>query len=437
MAAMQAQLAAQEARANAAAAKAAADAAQLLANRQAANAFQTELALLAASPMVTEAWSLQELDVLTEVLVFHGARLGSKILASGSTRFGADPAANLRPASFPLLAHICPRLVGENPVLLTGDLLTVEWAAAFVFCLKRRLAEWQSFVVMVDPQHLVVDFEALGAAGRQPRAQGTVALPVPQVPGAIPPVGPPTPQKAELSRQSEADVEAAVKGRPISDDAPAFSGSSLLTRLSPVVVKQGILSGLDLCVRPDSRFAEDEAPTWHLQPDGTSRLKIDSKCKTLDEWETSFLKLALQARSPAAGSTLLEFHAWFRLRAVQFGFKILQEFYCQLIKQVAAGTASMEQGQWNLLWSEFQLVKFREGVDLFVPSSVRAEGQPLAKKPKPAVPSAPKTPPAAKKKIQACFGFNRASGCKRQGCTHPHVCSKCGKTHSLLVCTEK
>ncbi|KAK3286388.1 hypothetical protein CYMTET_6058 [Cymbomonas tetramitiformis] len=165
MAAMQAQLAAQEARANAAAAKAAADAAQLLANRQAANAFQTELSLLAASPMVTEAWSLQELDVLTEVLVFHGAR----------------------PASFPLLAHICPRLVGENPVLLTGDLLTVEWAAAFVFCLKRRLAEWQSFVVMVDPQHLVV-------------------------PGAIPPVGPPTPQKAELSRQSEADVEAAVKG---------------------------------------------------------------------------------------------------------------------------------------------------------------------------------------------------------------------------------
>ncbi|KAK3251300.1 hypothetical protein CYMTET_39359 [Cymbomonas tetramitiformis] len=74
MAAMQAQLAAQEARANAAAAKAAADAAQLLANRQAVNAFQTELALLAASPMVTEAWSLQELDVLTEVLVFHGAR---------------------------------------------------------------------------------------------------------------------------------------------------------------------------------------------------------------------------------------------------------------------------------------------------------------------------------------------------------------------------
>ncbi|KAK3271564.1 hypothetical protein CYMTET_20096 [Cymbomonas tetramitiformis] len=74
MAAMQAQLAAQEARANAAAAKAAADAAQLLANRQAANAFQTELSLLAASPMVTEAWSLQELDVLTEVLVFHGAR---------------------------------------------------------------------------------------------------------------------------------------------------------------------------------------------------------------------------------------------------------------------------------------------------------------------------------------------------------------------------
>ncbi|KAK3253009.1 hypothetical protein CYMTET_37720 [Cymbomonas tetramitiformis] len=133
MAAMQAQLAAQEARANAAATKAAADAAQLLANRQAANAFQTELSLLAASPMVTEAWSLQELDVLTEVLVFHGAR----------------------PASFPLLAHICPRLVGENPVLLTGDLLTVEWAAAFVFCLKRRLAEWQSFVVMVDPQHLV------------------------------------------------------------------------------------------------------------------------------------------------------------------------------------------------------------------------------------------------------------------------------------------
>ncbi|KAK3252755.1 hypothetical protein CYMTET_37965 [Cymbomonas tetramitiformis] len=263
MAAMQAQLAAQEARANAAATKAAADAAQLLANRQAANAFQTELSLLAASPMVTEAWSLQELDVLTEVLVFHGAR----------------------PASFPLLAHVCPRLATENPVLLTGDLLTVEWAAAFVFCLKRRLAEWQSFVVMVDPQHLV-------------------------------------------------------------------------------------------------------------------------------------------ARSPAAGSTLLEFRAWFRLRAVQFGFKILQEFYCQLIKQVAAGTASMEQGQWNLLWSEFQLVKFREGVDLFVPSSVRAEGQPLAKKPKPAVPSAPKTPPAAKKKIQACFGFNRASGCKRQGCTHPHVCSK-------------
>ncbi|KAK3251258.1 hypothetical protein CYMTET_39397 [Cymbomonas tetramitiformis] len=212
MAAMQAQLAAQEARANAAATKAAADAAQLLANRQAANAFQTELSLLAASPMVTEAWSLQELDVLTEVLVFHGARL-----------------------------------------------------------------------------------------------------------------------------------------------------------------------------------------------------KIDSKCKTLDEWETSFLKLALQARSPAAGSTLLEFHAWFRLRAVQFGFKILQEFYCQLIKQVAAGTASMEQGQWNLLWSEFQLVKFREGIDLFVPSSVRAEGQPLAKKPKPAVPSAPKTPPAAKKKIQACFGGSEFS----------------------------
>ncbi|KAK3272920.1 hypothetical protein CYMTET_18818 [Cymbomonas tetramitiformis] len=59
----------------------------------------------------------------------------------------------------------------------------------------------------------------------------------------------------------------AVKGNPVSGDAPAFSGSSLLIRLSPVVVKQGILSGFDLCVRPDSKFAEDEVPTWHLQLD--------------------------------------------------------------------------------------------------------------------------------------------------------------------------
>jgi len=432
MAVLQAQLAAQEARATAAAEKAAADAAHLLAGRQAANVFQAELSLLAASPMVMEAWTLPELDVLTEVLVFHGTKLSSKILASGSTRFGADPTENLRPASFPLLKHLCPRLAAENPVLLTGDLLTVEWAAAFVFCLKRRLIEWQSFVVMVDPHFHEVDFEALGSAGRQTRAHGAVAL-IPQVPPATQPVAPVTPEKSELFRQADADVEAAVKGDPVSGDAPAFSGSSLLTRLSPVVVTKGILSGLDLCVRPDSRFAEDESPTWSLQPDGSSKLKIDSKCKTLDEWESSFLKLALQARSPAAGSTLLEFRSWFRLRALQFGFKILQEFYCQLIKQVAAGTASMEQGQWNLLWAEFQLVKFREGTDLFVPASSRAVVEPPNKKPKSAVPTKPS--PSAKKKH--CFAFNRAGGCKRQGCTHPHVCSKCGKGHSVLACAEK
>ncbi|KAK3287925.1 hypothetical protein CYMTET_4603 [Cymbomonas tetramitiformis] len=233
MANLQTQLQAREARAREAAGKAAADAAALHAGRQAVDAFQAERTLLAACPMVVDSWPLAELDVLTEVLLFHGNRLGAKILASGSTRFGADPAVNLRPAKFPFLAHLCPRLVAEDPITLTGDLLTVEWASAFVFCLKRRLTEWQSFVVLLDPVHDKVDFEALGSAGKQPRAHGSVVLPVPQVQAVVPPVAPATPEKSELFRQADADIQAAVKGGPILGDAPAFSGFLLVDGATP------------------------------------------------------------------------------------------------------------------------------------------------------------------------------------------------------------
>ncbi|KAK3241942.1 hypothetical protein CYMTET_48337 [Cymbomonas tetramitiformis] len=347
-------------------------------------AIQLLLEELSKSVPVTEKWSLETLDVLAEVSLVHARRLSVLIVATGSTRFGVDPFETVRPAKMPLLVHFCRELLAEDPDTLVGPRATIELLQARVFLLKKTLV---------------------------------VAATVPE--RAMPAVGqltmiPKTPAKAELYRQRESDIEAAVRGDPISEEAAQFSGGSMLTRLAPVAPLGGLHKGVDLRVRPFRTFAEDEEPRWELGLDGKSRLHLKTKCKTIEEWEQAFLHIAVECPSKEQGRVLLSFHAWFKLRISQFGFAVMLEFYDFLMKLVADSRADMSEHRVNTVWQEFQLLKSREGTDIYTPSS-RVSPNPKAPK-LPRVEPAPK--PAAltkppKFKGQCCWNFNKVSPPKR------------------------
>ncbi|KAK3255835.1 hypothetical protein CYMTET_35006 [Cymbomonas tetramitiformis] len=173
---------------------------------------------LSKSVLFTEKWSLETLDVLAEVLLVHARKLSVLIVATGSTRFGVDPFETVRPAKMPLLVHLCSELLAEDPDMLVGPRATLELLQARVFLLKKTLVGWQEFVPLVDPSFVTPDFQALGGT--------RAAAAVPE--RAMPAVGqltmvPKTPAKAEVYRQREADIEAAVRGDPISEEAAQFS----------------------------------------------------------------------------------------------------------------------------------------------------------------------------------------------------------------------
>ncbi|KAK3282729.1 hypothetical protein CYMTET_9547 [Cymbomonas tetramitiformis] len=145
--------------------------------------------------------------------------LSAMIVATGSTRFGVDLFETVRPAKMPLLLHLCRELLAEDPDTLVGPRATMELLQARVFLLKKTLTGWQEFVSLVDPAFVTTDFQALGGA--------RTAAPLPE--RAIPAMGtqmivPKTPAKAELYRQRESDIEAAVRGDPVSEEAAQFSG---------------------------------------------------------------------------------------------------------------------------------------------------------------------------------------------------------------------
>jgi len=227
---------------------------------------------------------------------------------------------------------------------------------------------------------------------------------------------------------------AAVRGENVSPDALALSGGSLLTRLTPVRPVSGLHRGLNLRVTPRQSFAEDESPAWEIGVDGRSHLKINSKCKTLEEWEQGFLQIALAAPSKEGGQVLLHFHSWFRLRALQFGFKVMLEFYDFLLRLIGEDRASMDESRVQTVWQEFQLRKFQLGTDLYSPAAPKsASSERPAKVPKVAV-AASKPPAVPKFKGKYCFNFNMAKGCSKTDCPHPHVCKKCGGAHTVANC---
>ncbi|KAK3249489.1 hypothetical protein CYMTET_41081 [Cymbomonas tetramitiformis] len=249
---------------------------------------------------------------------------------------------------------------------------------------------------------------------------------------------PKTPAKAELYRQRESDIEAAVRGDPVSEEAAQFSGGSLLTRLAPVVPLGGLHKGVDLRVRPLRTFAEDEEPRWELGLDGKSRLHLKTKCKTIEEWEQAFLRIAVECPSKEQGRVLLSFHSWFKLRVSQFGFTVMLEFYDFLMKLVTDNRADMSEHRVNTVWQEFQLLKSREGTDIYTPTS---RASPNPKSPKaPRLDSTPTKPAALKPKTfkgEHCWNFNKTKGCSTPDCPRPHVCSKCGGKHAQQACTVK
>ena len=401
------------------------------------------IALFESAPISVEAWPLETLELLVAVLDVHATRLASELVASGTTHFGPDPLVAVRPSSFPLLVHLAPQIAVDDPVALSGVFHTVSLLRAFIFEVKSVLGRWQDFIVMVSPTWARIDFVALGAPAVASPPKGTppaleargdiggVAAPSPVA--ASPPPAPATPVIPEKHRQSEADILAAVRGEDVSAEAAEFTGGSLLTRLTPVRPGSGIHRGLDLRVRPRPSFSEDETPSWEMGSDGRARLRVNSKCKTLEEWEAAFLQIALRAPSKEGGKILLVFHSWFCLRAKQFSFKIMLEFYDFLMRLIEEERASMEEARVQIVWQEFQLRKHEDGVDLFTPGTVR--GAVDARPPK--VPKVRDASAASKSElIRHCFSFNKAKGCKAKGCKHPHVCSKCGGQHPVLKCTQ-
>ncbi|KAK3288184.1 hypothetical protein CYMTET_4319 [Cymbomonas tetramitiformis] len=402
-----------------------------------------------SAPLFVEEWPLECLDVLTAVLQVHATRLSGFLVAAGTAHFGLDPLVKLRPAAFPLMCHLCPQLVVDDPQALEGALRTPQLLRAFVFSVKMELTKWQAFAVMIDPERPTVDFALLGAPTGSPSAKGgnssapiagggVGGMGVPAPAAGSPPVAPVTPTVPEKHRQSDADIEAAVKGLDVSPDAAQFSGRSLFTRLAPVRPVSGVHRGLDLRVRPRQTFAEDDSPAWEIGVDGRAHLRVNSKCKSLEEWETSFLDIALAAPSVEGGKVLLAFRTWFCLRAEQFGFKVMLEFYDFLMHLVSEEKSSMEMAKVTLVWQDFQLRNMSAGVDLFTPSgnSKKVADERPSKVPKVAK-APPVAPPSAKKsKGKYCYNFNKQKGCSYKACAHPHVCSGCGGGHPVFECPK-
>jgi len=360
------------------------------------------------------------------------------LVAAKADLFGADPLQEIRPASFPLLVHFCPELSTEDPAVLTGVRKTAELMRALAFCLQKSLIPWQEFVCLIEPAFVPADLHALippaelGVAAGALLPDPLLASPPALLPAPVSPVAPLTPPAA--FRQKDEDVMAAVRGENVSPDALALSGGSLLTRLTPVRPVSGLHRGLNLRVTPRQSFAEDESPAWEIGVDGRSHLKINSKCKTLEEWEQGFLQIALAAPSKEGGQVLLHFHSWFRLRALQFGFKVMLEFYDFLLRLIGEDRASMDESRVQTVWQEFQLRKFQLGTDLYSPAAPKsASSERPAKVPKVAV-AASKPPAVPKFKGKYCFNFNMAKGCSKTDCPHPHVCKKCGGAHTVANC---
>eukprot|EP00854_Cymbomonas_tetramitiformis_P034083 gene34083-biopygen10895 len=283
-----------------------------------------------------------------------------------SARFGADPLQTVRPARMSLLVHLCPELEAEDPETLVGPRATLELLQARVFLLKNILTAWQNFVALVDPSFVTTDFQGLGGghatagagARMMPVARGATTTALAMVPK--------TPTKPELFRLRESDIEAAVRGDPVSKEAAQFtSGGSLLTRLASVVPSGGLHKGVDLRVRPFRNYAEDDEPRWELGLDGKSRLHLKTKLHTV--------------------------------------------------------------------WQEFQLLKSRDGTNIYTPS-VRTSSNPKAPK-APRVEASPKPPTTALKfEGDVCWNFNKQKGCSKADCTHPHVCQRCGGKHAAMAC---
>ena len=434
--ALQAQLAAQQARIDAAAAAAVVVPRPPVVSPE----LQSVVDEFRASPVMAGSaefgapWSLSKAETVVAVLLVHARKLAALVLASGSDIFGLDPLSGIRPAAIPLLVHLCPELSAEDPDCLAGIRNTLELVCAFAFCLQKIALKWQEFVVMIEPTFVPSDLLSLVPSGTTVPVVSPAVLATPPVAAApLSPVAPLTPPA--VFKQADADVVAAVRGEQISPDALCLSGGPLLTRLTPVRPTSGLHKGLNLRVSPRQSFAEDESPSWEIGIDGRSHLKINSKCKTLEEWEQGFLQIVLAAPSKEGGQILLHFHSWFRLRALQFGFKTLLEFYDFLLRLIGEDRASMEESRVQIAWQEFQLRKFQSGIDLYTPGTPKVASPERPPKAQRLLDVAPKPPTVPKFKGKYCFNFNMAKGCvKGQDCTHPHVCKKCGGPHPAQKC---
>ncbi|KAK3232940.1 hypothetical protein CYMTET_56734 [Cymbomonas tetramitiformis] len=122
-------------------------------------------------------------------------------------------------------------LAVDDPQTLEGPLRTPQLLRAFVFSVKAEITKWQAFAVMVDPARPTVDFAMLGASTGSPSAKGgniSALIAGGGVGGTgfpVPAAGSPaTPTVPEKHRQSDADIEAAVKSHDVSAGAAQFSG---------------------------------------------------------------------------------------------------------------------------------------------------------------------------------------------------------------------
>ncbi|KAK3259744.1 hypothetical protein CYMTET_31271 [Cymbomonas tetramitiformis] len=115
----------------------------------------------------------------------------------------------------------------------------------------------------------------------------------------------------------------------------------------------GLHKGVDLRVRPFRGYAEDDELRWELGLDGKSRLHLNTKCKSIEEWDQAFLHIAIGCPSKEQGRVLLSFHAWFKLRASQFGFPIMLELYDFLMKLIGEDRADMSEHRVHTVWQEF------------------------------------------------------------------------------------
>ncbi|KAK3235627.1 hypothetical protein CYMTET_54188 [Cymbomonas tetramitiformis] len=119
---------------------------------------------------------------------------GGQEAPSGTAHFGVDLLSKLKIAAFPLMLHFCPQLAVDDPASLVGALRTPRLLRAFIFSVKAELVKWQAFAVMIDPSR------------------------------HYSPVAPVTPSVPEQHRQSDKDIEVAMRGEAVSDDAAAFRG---------------------------------------------------------------------------------------------------------------------------------------------------------------------------------------------------------------------